>query len=111
MIRARIIVPKPFQSVQYRAAAVKKAFAPHFLSIKNHTDERAGEFWQTVMERHLDQKHSDFINRFTDAVVTMALPGRVHGDDPLHFGRSKGKSGTDYEGLENPGFESQLKAL
>lgn len=70
--QARIVVPKPFQSVQYGAAAVKKAFSPHFLTIKNYTDKPAGDFWQTVMERHLDQKHSDFIIRFTDA-VTMAL--------------------------------------
>lgn len=70
--QARIVVPKPFQSVQYGAAAVKKAFSPNYLSIKNHRNKPAGEFWQTVMERHLDQKHSDFIIRFTDA-VTMSL--------------------------------------
>jgi hypothetical protein len=70
--QARIIVPKPFQSVQYGAAAVKKAFSPNYLSIKNHSNKPAGEFWKTVMERHLDQKHSDFIIRFTDA-VTMGL--------------------------------------
>ena len=70
--QARIVVPKPFQTVQYGAAAVKKAFSPNFLSIENFADKNAGEFWQKTMERHLDQNHSDFIIRFTDA-VTMGL--------------------------------------
>ena len=70
--QARIVVPKPFETVQYGAAAVKKAFSPNFLSIKNFSNKAAGEFWQTVMERNLGQNHSDFIIRFTDA-VTMAL--------------------------------------
>ena len=65
--QARIVIPKPFQSVQYGASAVKKAFSPNYLSVKNYRDEKAGTWWQKVMERHLDQKHSDFVIRFTDA--------------------------------------------
>jgi len=70
--QARTIVPKPFATVQYGAAAVKKAFSPNYLSVENFSNKAAGEFYQKVMERHLDNGHSDFVIRFTDA-VTMAL--------------------------------------
>jgi len=70
--QSRIVVPKPFQTVQYGAAAVKKAFSPNFLSVENAVNKRAAAFHQKVMERHLNKSHANFPIRFTDA-VTMAL--------------------------------------
>jgi len=37
---SRIVVPKPFSTVQYGASAVKKAFSPNFLSITNPQNEK-----------------------------------------------------------------------
>ncbi len=70
--QARIIVPKPFQTVQFGAAAVKKAFTPQFLSIVNAKNDGHADFWQKTMEHQLDQRHANFALRFTDSTV-MAL--------------------------------------
>jgi len=70
--QARIIVPKPFETVQYGAAAVRKAFSPKFLSIKNAKNKKAAEFWQKVMDFQLNEQHANFVLNFTDATV-MAL--------------------------------------
>ncbi len=70
--QARTIIPKPFQTVQYGAAAIKKAFSPNFLSIKNSKNKKAAEFWQKVMEHQLNNSHAKFVTRFADA-TTMAL--------------------------------------
>lgn len=72
--QARIVVPKPFATVQYGASAIKKAFTPKFLSLDNVRpgNEAAGEFWKRVMEYQLNEQHAKFVLRFTDA-TTMAL--------------------------------------
>ena len=67
--QARIIVPKPFETVQYGAAAVRKAFSPKFLSIKNTKNKDAADFWQKVMDFQLNEQHANFILNFTDATV------------------------------------------
>ena len=68
----RIIIPKPFGTVQYGASAVKKAFTPKFLTVTNTRNKRAGEFWQKVLEIQLNEQHANFAIRFTDA-TTMGL--------------------------------------
>ena len=70
--QSRIVIPKPFSTVAYGAAAVKKAFTPKFLSITNSKDKKAGEFWKKVMDHQLDEQHAKFVLRFTDA-TTMSL--------------------------------------
>ena len=70
--QARTIIPKPFQTVQYGHAAVKKAFSPNFLSIKNAKNKNAAEFWRKIMDRQLNAQHGKFITKFADA-TTMAL--------------------------------------
>jgi hypothetical protein len=72
--QSRIVVPKPFATVQYGASAIKKAFTPKFLSMDNIRPgrEAAGEFWKRVMETQLNEQHGKFVLRFTDA-TTMAL--------------------------------------
>lgn len=70
--QSRVIIPKPHYSVQYGAAAVKKAFSPNFLTVKDPSSPFAEAFWQSVLETQLDSEHSNFQLRFTDA-VTMAL--------------------------------------
>lgn len=70
--QSRIVVPKPFATVQYGSSAVKKAFTPKFLSLTNVLDKQAGEFWKDVMEAQLNEQHAQFVIRFTDA-TTMAL--------------------------------------
>ncbi len=70
--QARIVVPKPFETVQFGASAVKKAFSPNFLSIENTKNEGAKQFWQKVMDLQLNDRHAKFISRFADA-VTMGL--------------------------------------
>jgi hypothetical protein len=70
--QSRIIVPKPFGTVQYGASAIKRAFTPKFLSVTNVKNKQAGEFWKKVLDYQLDEQHGKFVLRFTDA-TTMAL--------------------------------------
>ncbi|MEN6421313.1 MAG: hypothetical protein ABFD76_05140 [Smithella sp.] len=70
--QSRIIVPKPFGTVQYGASAIKRAFTPKFLSVNNFKNEKAGKFWQKVLDFYLNEQHGKFVIRFTDA-TTMGL--------------------------------------
>jgi hypothetical protein len=70
--QSRIVVPKPFGTVQCGASAVKRAFTPKFLSVTNTLDKKAGEFWQKCIEKQLNEQHAKFVLRFTDA-TTMGL--------------------------------------
>ncbi len=77
--QSQIIVPKPFDTVAYGAAAVKKAFTPKFLTIRNAKDKKTEEFWQKVMENQLNEQKAKFVVRFTDA-TTMALAIGISSD-------------------------------
>lgn len=70
--QSRIVVPKPFGTVQSGASAIKRAFTPKFLSINNVKDKKSGEFWKKVLDIQLNEQHGKFVLRFTDA-TTMAL--------------------------------------
>ena len=70
--QARTVVPKPFQTVQFGSASVKKAFTPEFLTIKDEINKDSAKFWQDVMTIELNDQNADFITRFGDA-TTMAL--------------------------------------
>lgn len=70
--QAQIVIPKPFATVQYGASAVKKAFTPKFLTIHNAKNKLTEEFWQTCMDRQLNEAAANFLIRFVDA-VTMSL--------------------------------------
>ena len=70
--QSRIVVPKPFGTVQYGASAIKRAFTPKFLSVNNCKDKNSGEFWKKVLDFQLNEQHGKFVLRFTDA-TTMAL--------------------------------------
>jgi len=74
--QSRVTIPKPFASVMYGVAAVKKAFSPDFLSIENESDELAEEFWNSVLNRQLDKRHADFVLRFIDATVMCLATGQ-----------------------------------
>jgi hypothetical protein len=70
--QSRIVVPKPFGTVQSGASAIKRAFTPKFLSVNNVKDKKSGDFWKEVLDYQLNEQHGKFIARFTDA-TTMAL--------------------------------------
>lgn len=70
--QARIVIPKPFQTIQYGAAAIKKAFSPNYLTIQNAKEKEIAEFWQKLIETQCNQQHANFVLRFTDATI-MAL--------------------------------------
>jgi hypothetical protein len=70
--QSRIVVPRPFASVQYGASAVKKAFTPKFLTVTNTRNKLAGEFWKRLLDVQLNEQHAQFGLRFTDA-TTMGL--------------------------------------
>jgi hypothetical protein len=57
--QSRIVVPKPFGTVQCGASAVKRAFTPKFLSVTNTLDKKAGEFWQKCIEKQLNEQHDN----------------------------------------------------
>jgi hypothetical protein len=74
--QARIVVPKPFTTVSYGAAAVQKAFTPKFLTVSDAHVQAHGDFWQKVMEYALGPMAAKFPTRYTDA-VTMSLAAGI----------------------------------
>lgn len=70
--QSRIIVPKPYGTVQYGAASLKRAFSPNFLTIHDEKNKATETFWQKILDTQLNHKHAKFIRRFIDA-TTMAL--------------------------------------
>lgn len=70
--QSRVVLPKPHSAVQFAKTQVRKAFSPEFLSIQNESNELAGMFWKSVMQRALDESHANFRICFPDA-TEMAL--------------------------------------
>jgi len=70
--QARTIIPKPHQTVQFGASAIKKAFSPNFLTIENPKNKQNGEFWKKEMDFQFEKPRGNFVLRFADAVC-MAL--------------------------------------
>jgi len=65
--QSKVIIPKPFGSVQTAMSAVRKAFSPNFLSVQNENNELAAEFWEKMMVHQLNEDHANFSIKFTDA--------------------------------------------
>lgn len=70
--QSQIVIPKPFQTVQYGASAIEKAFTPKFLSLHNWKNTKAQDFWQKVLDNQLNENHAKFPIRFGDS-STMSL--------------------------------------
>lgn len=70
--QSRILVSKPFPSVMYGAASVKKAFTPDFLSIQDEQNKPAADFWKRQMDAEFMPGRANFVGRYVDA-LTMAL--------------------------------------
>jgi hypothetical protein len=67
--QSRLVVPKPFQTVQFAAAAVEKAFSPNYLSIANASSEAAGKFWKKLLDHQLGVIAANFVGAFSKATV------------------------------------------
>lgn len=65
--QSRIVVPKPYATVQFGMAAVKKAFQPRFLSVQNYVNKADAELWQKLMTAQLNEQHAKFRQVFTHA--------------------------------------------
>lgn len=65
--QSKVVIPKPFGTVQTAMSAVRKAFTPNFLSIDNEVNKPSGDFWQKFMVHQLNKDHADFSIKFTDA--------------------------------------------
>lgn len=74
--QSRVVVPKPYSSVQFFCALVRKAFDPQFLSIENEQDQTAADFWQKLMSLMLSRSVSNFPINFTDACGMGAAVGQ-----------------------------------
>ena len=70
--QSRIVVPKPYNTIQFAAGAIRKAFSPEFLSIEDAQNQGGADFWQKAMTTQLDSSHANFVIRFVDA-TTMGL--------------------------------------
>jgi hypothetical protein len=70
--QSRIIVPRPYNTVQFAAAQIRKSFSPDFLSIEDPLQQLPAKFWKQVMNTQLDNRHANFVIRFVDA-TTMGL--------------------------------------
>lgn len=73
--QSRVIVPKPFGTVQFGAAVIKKAFSPDFLTIQDDLSEASKEFWKITLDIQNDDQHGNFITAFADAVVMSLAVG------------------------------------
>lgn len=87
--QARIVVPRPFQTVMYGASAVKKAFNPDFLTVESPGNPQIREFWQPILEFFMNGEHSDFVLKFTDS-NTMALAVGMSQEMIPRWSREKG---------------------
>ena len=65
--QSKVVLPKPFGTVQTAMSAVRKAFTPNFLSIENEINPQNADFWQKLMIQQLNKDHADFSIKFTDA--------------------------------------------
>ena len=65
--QSKVVVPKPFSTVQFSMALVRKAFDTQFLSIENTQDKDAAEFWKKLMIIMLSRNYANFPINFTDA--------------------------------------------
>ena len=62
--QSKVVIPKPFSAVQTAMSAVRKAFAPNFLSIQNETNKDVAEFWEKLMIHQLNEDHANFSIKF-----------------------------------------------
>ena len=74
--QSRVVVPKPYSSVQFFLAIVRKAFDPKFLSIENEQDKETADFIRKLMELMLSRSYSNFPIQFTDATGMGAAVGQ-----------------------------------
>jgi hypothetical protein len=65
--QSRVIVPKPYITVQFFLGVIRKAFDAEFLAIENEQEEEAAKFYQKLMSLMLSRAHANFPIRFTDA--------------------------------------------
>lgn len=65
--QSKTIVPKPFETVIFAMAAVRKSFTPDFLSIEKEKDKIVADFWERLMKHHLGESCANFPVHFTDA--------------------------------------------
>jgi hypothetical protein len=65
--QSKVVVPKPFSTVQFSMALVRKAFDTEFLSIENSAQKESAEFWKKLMVIMLSRNHANFPINFTDA--------------------------------------------
>lgn len=70
--QSKIIVSKPFPAVMFGASAIKKAFSPDFLTIRDEKDDLTAEFWRSVLKHQTNELHGNLPQKFTDASI-MAL--------------------------------------
>ncbi|MBU2549038.1 MAG: hypothetical protein KKB20_11530, partial [Proteobacteria bacterium] len=73
--QARVVIPKPFETVQFGATSVRKAFSPNFLTIENARDPKKADFWKRWLDFELGTRRADFVGRFTDATVMSLAVG------------------------------------
>jgi len=74
--QSRVVVPKPFSTVMYGASAVKKAFTPDFLTIKDERHPEAETFWKTVLLNQTNRDHANLPQKFTDATIMALAVGK-----------------------------------
>lgn len=67
--QSRIVMPRPYGTVQFAAAAIRRSFSPDFLSIEDPANKDAAAFWRQVMTTQLDSSHANFVIRFVDATI------------------------------------------
>lgn len=65
--QAKVVIPKPYQTVKYATSVVKKAFDTEFISIENERDQDAAKFWRDLLKYLLSKTCGNFQNAFSVA--------------------------------------------
>ena len=65
--QSRVIIPKPHGAVQFAMAAVKQAFNPNFLTVRDPRNPKLARFWRKLLDIQYNRQHGKFIKRFTMA--------------------------------------------
>lgn len=65
--QSKVVIPKPFSTVQFSMALVRKAFDTEFLSITSSQNQEAADFWKRLMTVMLSRNYANFPITFTDA--------------------------------------------
>lgn len=65
--QSKVVLPKPYATVLFAQAVVRKAFDTELLSVENEADTDVAERWKKLMQQQLAKNVGNFPTQFSDA--------------------------------------------